>query len=100
MQPAANTPDRPIPRDHRGPGWLLRMVGDPSTRLLLAFAVFVVAVMLLSGFYVVIQQGMARGHAQWSQASRMLPGCQARGVGADCLIGTASVKVGPAASVR
>lgn len=101
MQPAARSADRPFPSGHRGPGWLHRLDGDPSMRLLLGFAAFVMAVMLLSGFYVVIQQGMARGHAQWVKASRMVPGCEARGgIGADCLTSTASVKVGQVASVR
>ena len=73
------------PRDHQedrmrnqeistaGPSWLIQ--SDPSIRLILGFGAFVLAVVMLAGFYVVIQQGVARAHTHWENATRMVSSC-------------------------
>lgn len=78
--------------------WMLNLRSDPSMPLLLGFAAFVLAVMLLAFFYVVIQQGVTRGHTQWAKASRVASRCDA--VGDNCLLPTTSIKVLQVSSVR
>lgn len=76
------------------PGWIPDLRSDPSLRLLLGFAAFVLAVVLLAGFYVVIQQGVASAHTHWAKASRVVAGCESRGgSGHDCLLPAATVTV-------
>ncbi|MEO8278462.1 MAG: hypothetical protein ABI564_02150 [Ideonella sp.] len=78
-------------------GWTPKLQSDPSIRFLMAFAAFVVAVIILTCFYVVIQQGVTRGHAQWAKASRvMVSQCDSVGradAGDNCRPPTTSFKV-------
>ncbi len=83
------------------PGRLSRLQSDPSLRLMLGFGAFVLAVVMLAGFYVVIQQGVVRGQTQWAKATRVVAVCDSdRTGGRDCLSSAASVKILQVSIVR
>lgn len=84
--------------------WLPNLRSDPSIRVLLACAALVVAIIMLSCFYVVIQQGVTRAHAQWAKASRVvISQCDSIGraeAGDNCRSPTTSFKARQVSSVQ
>lgn len=74
--------------------WFPDFRSEPSLRLLLGFGAFVLAVVLLAGFYIVIQQGVASAQTHWANASRVVAGCESKGgSGRDCLLPAATITV-------
>lgn len=62
-----------------GADWFAQ--SDPMIRLMLGFGAFVLAIVMLAGFYVVIQQGVSRAHTHWENATRMVSACDAGQLG-------------------
>ncbi len=84
-----------------GPDWLIH--SNPSIRLILGIGAFVLAVVMLVGFYMVIQQGVSRAHTHWANATRMVSACENGRFGSSresCGLPTASVKIGDLTASR